>query len=295
MGLVKKFGPVWFIQGTNRGKYPYCNSVYIEGPGIIIDPASDREELAKIKEGPGVKEVWLSHWHEDHFMYMDMFEGVPFRLTEIETPPLQDPEVFMDWYGIEEPLFRDYWRKALVEQFNYRPRTPDTYFQPGETIEAGGLEIDVIHVPGHTPGSLAFFIKGPDVIFMADYDLGKFGPWYGDRDSDIDHTIESVNRLREVPAKVWTTGHEDGLFEQQPGEAWDRYLGVIDQREAKLMDYITEPRTMDDIVEQWIVYRKPREPRGFFEYGERALMGKHLERLIKKGEVRQVRGAYVKA
>ena len=32
----KHFGPIWFIPGDNEGKYPFCHSIYIEGPGILI-------------------------------------------------------------------------------------------------------------------------------------------------------------------------------------------------------------------------------------------------------------------
>jgi len=35
------FGPVWFIAGENRGRYPSCHSVYVDGPGVLIDPASN--------------------------------------------------------------------------------------------------------------------------------------------------------------------------------------------------------------------------------------------------------------
>jgi len=39
------FGPIRFIPGENRGKYPFCHSLYIDGVGILIDPASDRDRL----------------------------------------------------------------------------------------------------------------------------------------------------------------------------------------------------------------------------------------------------------
>ncbi len=290
----KHFGPVRFIPGENRGKYPYCHSVYVEGARIVIDPASDRRRLSELGEDPGVHEVWLSHWHEDHFMYLDLFDDLPLLISERDVPPLQDEDTFIAWYGIDNPEFISYWRKALKEQFNYKPRTPTETFTGGEVIERNGVTVDVISTPGHTPGHLAFFFREPEVLFMGDYDLGKFGPWYGDRDADIDQTIESVKRLRQIPAKAWITGHEFGLFEKEPAEAWDRYLNVINERESKLLDFLTEPRTMQNIVEQWIVYRKPREPRGFFEFGERALMGKHIERLMKKGVVTETERGYVK-
>jgi glyoxylase-like metal-dependent hydrolase (beta-lactamase superfamily II) len=288
----KRLGPVWFIPGENKGKYPFCNSVYIEPAGILIDPASDRKRLMQLREGPGVKEVWLSHWHEDHFMHLDLFDDLPFAISELETAPLTDAEIFMDWYGIDEPGYRNFWRQALKDTFHFRPRTPARTFQGGEVIELPGLTVEVIHVPGHTPGHLAFFFREPAVLFMSDYDLTKFGPWYGDRDSSIEDTIASVNQLRRIPARTWLTGHEDGLFESEPGELWDRYLAVISEREQKLMAFLSAPRSMDEIVNQWIVYRKPREPKGFFEYGERALMGKHLERLMRQGVVIEENGGY---
>jgi hypothetical protein len=51
---------------------------------------------------------------------------------------------------------------------------------------------------------------------------------------------------------------------------------------------------MDEIVDAWIVYGKPREPKAFFEFGERALMKKHLERLIRLGIVLHEDERYLK-
>jgi hypothetical protein len=91
--------------------------------------------------------------------------------------------------------------------------------------------------------------------------------------------------LRHIPAEVWFTSHETGVFEQEPGRVWDKYLGVIAERESKLMDLLEEPRTMEDIIEAWIIYGKPREPKIFYELGERGHMKKHLERLVGQGVV----------
>jgi hypothetical protein len=51
---------------------------------------------------------------------------------------------------------------------------------------------------------------------------------------------------------------------------------------------------MDEIVEACIVYGRPREPKAFYEFGERATMKKHLERLIKLGRVFQEEDRYLK-
>ena len=122
---------------------------------------------------------------------------------------------------------------------------------------------------------------------MGDYDLTAFGPWYGDLYSDIDQTVASIHRLKAVPAETWVTGHETGLFTQPPGTLWDNYEKIIYERENKLLTLLASPQTLDEIVETRIVYGRPREPRAFFEFGERAIMKKHLERLEKNGRVVQ--------
>lgn len=290
----QQFGPVWFIPGENRGKYPFCHSLYIEGTGVLIDPASDREALIRLREHQGVKMVWLSHWHEDHFMHLDLFDDLPLWISERDAPPLSDVEVFLDSYGMENDDYRNYWKTVLREQFHYRPRKPTQFLKGGEIIDLGVVRVEVISTPGHTPGYLSFFFQEPEVLFMGDYDLTKFGPWYGDVDGSIEETIDSVKRLRNIPAKVFLTSHETGVFMETPGKLWDDYLNIINKREEKLLEFLDRPRTLEEIVGAWIVYGREREPKAFFELGERATMKKHLERLIRLGIVFQEGDRFIK-
>jgi glyoxylase-like metal-dependent hydrolase (beta-lactamase superfamily II) len=291
----RSFGPVRLIPGANKGRYPHSNSVYVEGAGVLIDAGADEARYRELIAGPGVKEVWLSHWHEDHLTYLDLFEGLPLRQMAIEAEPLADLEAFLDWYGIGKEEYRDYWRRTLPTDFHFKPRKATRYFTPGEVIDLGTCTAEAIHAPGHTPGFTAFFFREPEVCYLGDYDLTRFGPWYGDRDGSIDGTIASVRRLQQVPAKAWLTSHEDGCFEGDATEAFDAYLAVIDEREAKLLEFLSAPRTMEDIVAACLVYRKPREPKAFFEWGEGAIMGKHLERLMQRGAVVLEGGRYRRA
>jgi hydroxyacylglutathione hydrolase len=288
------FGPVWFIPGENRGKYPFCHSVYIEGAGVLIDPACDRERLIRLREDQGVKMVWLSHSHEDHFMYLDLFDDIPLWTSEKEAPPLSDVEIFLDWYGMDNDDYRKYWRHMLKEEFHFKFRKPTQFLRSGQIIDLGMVTVEVIATPGHTPGHLAFFFREPGVLFMGDYDLTKFGPFYGDVYASIEETIDSVNHLKRTPAKVFLTSHETGVFMGDPGKLWDDYLNVIFKRECRLLEFLNEPRTMEEIVGAWIVYGRQREPKAFFEFAERALMKKHLERLIRLGTVFKEGDRYIK-
>ena len=287
------FGPIRFIPGENRGKYPFCHSLYIDGAGILIDPASDRDRLKRLRDESGVREVWLSHWHEDHFMHLDLFEEVPLLISEHDAPQLSDLESFLDGYGIEKKDHRQVWRDIVINQFHFQPRKPARFLKGGQQVRQKGLTIDIIHTPGHTPGHLCFFFKEPGVLFLGDYDLTAFGPWYGDRNSSIQETISSIKRLKEIPATIWLTCHETGIFEKDPGDLWDQYLAVIDYREQRLLDFLNQPRTMADIVDAWIVYQRPREPKEFYALTEEMIMQKHLDLLVSNSMVVNEGESYV--
>ncbi len=285
MNTDMKFGPVHFISGQNKGRYPHCHSIYIEDAGVVIDPSSDRVRLSEMRDKGAIQIIWLTHWHEDHIMDLDLFYELPLWLGKQDAPPLADIEVFLDWYDMTNPDFRGIFRQSMLEEFHYKPKKANRLLEDGEQIDFGNVSVEVIHTPGHTPGHLSFFFKEPAVLLLGDYDLTPFGPWYGDRFSSVEQTISSVKRLRDIPAKIWLTSHETGVFEDDPGILWDNYRQVIQTREDKLLDFLKTHRTMEEIVNAWFIYGRAREPREFFEFGERANMGKHLERLMNKGIV----------
>lgn len=290
----RQFGSLRFICGDNRGRYPFCHSLYIEGARVIIDPACSENKLKDLRDKEGVDMVWLSHWHEDHFTYLGLFDGLPIWMSERDLPPLTDIGVLLDWYGIDVEDQRRFWREAIEKQFRYKPRTASRFLRDNEIIYLEGAAVEVIPTPGHTPGHLAFFFHEEKLLFMGDYDLTSFGPWYGDLYSSIDDTIASIKRLKEIPAKTWIACHDTGLFEVNPGSLWDRYETIIREREEKVYSFLSQKRTFDEITSAWLIYGKPREPREFFEFGERALIKKHLEHLEKDNRIIRSGNSYMR-
>jgi hydroxyacylglutathione hydrolase len=288
----RTFGPVRFLPGKKKGKYPYCHSLYIEGSKILVDPASDRERLVRLKDESGVEIVWLSHWHEDHIADLDLFDDVPLWMSEADAPPLSDMELFLDAYDMTGE-FRDEWRKTMEHQFHFKPRKANRFLKPGETLHLDKVTVDVISTPGHTPGHLSFFFREPRVLFLGDYDLTRFGPWYGDRDSNLDDVMASVEILKQISADVWLAGHETGVFEEEPGDLWESYIEVVRRREQRLLALLNTPKNLDQIVDEGIVYNRPGTAENFFRFGEAAIMSKHLERNIRKGVIFNKNGLYV--
>jgi hypothetical protein len=70
---------------------------------------------------------------------------------------------------------------------------------------------------------------------------------------------------------------------------------VIRTREQRLLEFLEVPRTLEEIVAVWIVYGRPREPAAYYAFGEEAIMGKHLRRLMSDGRVVRCGDRYVRA
>jgi len=124
--------------------------------------------------------------------------------------------------------------------------------------------------------------------------LTTFGPWYGDVYSSIEQTTASIHRLKNIPARRWIASHNAGLFEENPGKLWNDYENVIYQREEKILDFLSEPKSLDEIAGAWLIYGKPREPQEFFEFNERVLVGKHIEYLERNGKIVLYKNKYMK-
>jgi glyoxylase-like metal-dependent hydrolase (beta-lactamase superfamily II) len=283
----RQFGRISFICGENGGRYPFNHSLYIEGDAarVIIDPASNLEKLKRLQKKDGVDMVWLSHWHEDHIRYLYLFEDCPKWISARDFPPLSNVEIFLDWYGLEETPQRDYWKKEMLGTFNFQPQHKARFIEDDEKIDLGNLQVQVIATPGHTPGHLSFFFPAEEILFLGDYDLTSFGPWYGDVASSIEDTIKSIHRLKAIPAKRWITCHDTGLFEENPGDLWQRYENVIYEREARVLEFLSQPRSLKEIAAAWLIYGKPRKPIEFFEFNELVLVKKHLDYLVRQGRV----------
>ncbi len=292
----RQFGRLRFVCGENRGKYPFNHSLYIESSEarVIIDPACSLEKLKSLRDKDGVDMVWLSHWHEDHFHYVYLFEDSPLWISERDFPPLTDIEIFLDWYGISDERSRAYWKQVMTKGFNFQPKSQARFIRDDEEIDLGQVKVQVIATPGHTPGHLSFFFPEEELLFLGDYDLTSFGPWYGDVASSIEETINSIRRLKAIPAKKWIACHEKGLFEENPGKLWDEYENIIYEREKKILHFLRNPHTLDEIAAAWFIYGKPRKPLEFFEFNERVLVNKHLERLVKQGQIIRDKDQYRK-
>ena len=109
---------------------------------------------------------------------------------------------------------------AIVE----RPAAPATRrLDDGDVIDLGDRTFEVLHLPGHSPGSIGLWEAATGTLFSGDavYD----GPLLDELDeSDIDDYVATMQRLRELPVTVVHGGHEPSFSRQRLLEICDTYL-----------------------------------------------------------------------
>ncbi len=285
-GQVRLTRTVSVLVGADNGRYPSGNSVLVEGSSetVLIDPS-----ITVVERGGApvaVDAVINSHGHEDHIAGNALFSAARLHIHHDDLPAVQSMEGLMNVYGLQGQDREDF-AKQVAEEFFYQPRGDARSFGDGHVFDVGGIRIEAMHLPGHTRGHSGFRIG--NVFFLSDIDLTGFGPYYGDAWSDLDQFDESLDKVREVEADWYVTFHHKGIIEGRQSfvEMVDAFQAVIDRRHRAMLEYLVEPRSLEDMVAHRFVYR-PHVEHTFAKSVERRTAELHIARMVDRGEAAEV-------
>ena len=285
----KQIGPLTILFGVDNGKYPQGNSLVVKGErqSVIIDPSLGVVE--RKDRLPEVDTILLSHVHEDHVAGVHLFPGAECLCHEADALGMRTLDGLMEIYGFEGD-YRSEFANTVLNEFYYEARPDVQTFGDGAVFDLGGVTIEVMHTPGHTRGHCCFLIQWADgkLVYLGDIELTSFGPYYGDNWSNLEDFEASIEKLKQVSSEYWLTFHHKGLVQGQDQflTMLEAFAGMIQFREQNLLEFIQNPKTMEEIVAHRFVYR-PGSGGDMVDQIERRSMSMHLERLIKAGRVRE--------
>ncbi|MGH7803442.1 MAG: MBL fold metallo-hydrolase, partial [Candidatus Binatia bacterium] len=283
------------LVGERGGKYPHGSSLLVRGgeETAIIDPSLSLYGRA---DRPSADRVILSHCHEDHIAGLALYPEARVDVHEADVVGLRSIDDMMAIYGYDEPIGSSF-REAVLRDFHYAPRPDAVAYADGAVFDlGGGVRVRVIHTPGHTRGHSCLFIEPDGVLYLGDIELSSFGPYYGDAWSDLEDFERSLTLVRSLDARWYATFHHIGVLEGRDAylERLDRFTAMIADRERRLLEFLAEPRTIDEIVAHRFVYR-PQDPVSFADPVERRSMSQHVDRLVAAGRVKREGDRVVRA
>ncbi|CAN7410762.1 MBL fold metallo-hydrolase [Mycolicibacterium frederiksbergense] len=178
---------------------PMDNNAYLiscsaTGKTLLIDAANDADSLIELitEHAPDIALIVTSHQHYDHWQALEAVTaatGAPTAAHALDAEPL--------------------------------PVTPDRILADGDTVTVGELTFDVIHLQGHTEGSVALGLRGADGevthLFTGDclFPGGIGKTW---KDGDFDRLLDDVS------SKVFDVYPDSTVV--YPGHGDDTTLGA---------------------------------------------------------------------
>ena len=170
------------------GTWDVDNNVWIVGDdseALVIDAAHDAEAIAEALGGRTLRAVVCTHAHNDHI------DAAPELAARTGAPILLHAD--------DLPL----WKQTHPE------RAPDGELADGQVLAVAGVELTVLHTPGHAPGAVCLYAPALTALFGGDT-LFAGGPGATGRSySDFPTLVDSIrDRLLTLPGDtVVHTGH----------------------------------------------------------------------------------------
>lgn len=275
------------LVGPDNGLYPSGNSLLVEGAAetALIDPS-----VTVVQRGGApvpVDAVINSHGHEDHMAGNGFLAPARVHVHHDDLLAARSLDGLMDVYGFSGELARS-WGATVEEEFFYTGRPDAQGFADGHVFDlGGGVTMEAVHLPGHTRGHSGFVMDG--VFFLSDIDLTGFGPYYGDAWSELEQFEASIDKAREIDARWYVTFHHRGVIDGRPAflELIDKFHRVIDRRHQEMLEYLVEPRTVEEMAEHRFVYRAHVDL-PYVGMAEARTAHLHLQRMLARGEAREV-------
>ena len=200
---------IWFVRGRDR------SLLFDSGLGVV----SLAGQFPWLRAGPLI--AVASHTHFDHI-------GSHHEFAERACHPAE--AAIMARPTAEAILATRYAKLSMFERlppggfdepgYQVRPAPATRLLEAGDVVDLGDRHFQVLHAPGHSPGSIALWEPVTGILLSGDavYDGPLIDDAYHSNPADY---LATMAQLRELPVRVVHGGH-------YPSFGHDRYLTLID-------------------------------------------------------------------
>jgi hydroxyacylglutathione hydrolase len=133
-----------------------CYIIQSQAEAIIVDPGAEPERIVRFTKDIGVTphRIIATHSHFDHVLGVDKVRSslkIPFQIHKDDLPILESMQARVrQFMGFDVPP----------------PPKVDSFLQDRDVVRIGTEKIQVIHTPGHSPGSIS--LQGDSYVLTGD-------------------------------------------------------------------------------------------------------------------------------
>ncbi len=264
---------MFLVKGKNNGRFPNSHSILIVDKDIVLlDTGCGIETLRQLKQEYRIDYVINSHTHPDHSAGNWIFKDRPIYV----------PNEGFDTSGNIVSLSERFvsrelslvWQNFVKKHMGFRNCKPTNRYGRETIFNFGDTILKPIYTPGHTNDHYCFYEQKESILFSFDYDLTDF-PWYGHRESSIEKFRESLIKLQAQSPAIVVSSHR-GVINQNIRAEFERFRGIIDDRDSRILSLMKSAKTLDQIVESAPIYGKFPYSKTLLQYWEKEMIKKHL-------------------
>jgi hydroxyacylglutathione hydrolase len=188
---------------------PMANFVYVFGSGrdvALVDPGFEPDALVKRVEAMGcrVSDVLATHGHFDHV------EGIA---------------------AVKKRTGATVWAHAAAQHPN------DMALNDGDSFEAAGVRVKVVHTPGHTDDAVCYVVDGTHLLTGDTLFIGECGRVdLPGSDPEAMHDTLTRRLMRLDPTLLVCPGHDYGV------------APFASLKEERATNYTLQPRSLDEFL-----------------------------------------------
>lgn len=243
---------------------PYGVHAYFivsNGEAIMVDPFDHRDEVvaAQLDQLRGLGDPRLlrqvvTHRHFDHY------EGAPKIKAATGARLGAHPD-------------------DAAELTELLKTPPDDLLNDGDVLPVGGLHLEVINTPGHTPGHLCFYLREDRALFSGDHIMGRGTVVVGPPEGDMIQYLASLRRLLDYDLDLIVSGH--GPLITEPKKRIQELIQHRLEREEQVLRLLRQGK---NTVDQLLAEIYPEVIDYLQVLARRTILG-HLAKLEIEGKV----------